>query len=595
MQDSRTSELRAGLENFAFLDKMRDSGPPYNIRTDFLAEIDRLRAEQYSTDLDFQEDLQAIMIRMHDAHTQYVKPMCYHATYVVPFTLRSRLVGSEQRIFAEPATYSKQYEKILNMSLDRFYGREIVAINKLETMTFVGDLAEDLSTESNDLSAAFNQALRDVFYRRLLLFPRPETPSLMVTFGEPGKTEGSVETVEFPWLVFGDDHLGELSACEAHERTLQASLGNEAKGSSDGCRTWLDKEACHYARSVPLVPHGQLTASFSASDIKPVLPDGRPSTISCYTEQRQKGVTLVMKVRSFEPEGMDLNGFIDDALTCLQTPFDFVILDVMQNGGGIVGLGYRLTQILVEKFWREPTRSLYTYDLKHSALMDAYVKATGTRTPWPDSDPSDYVLDPSTLKPFNNSDWYLKPAQRFRGGVLGNYSQKFTMNFGELFAYKADQKPHKFPKPSEIAILSDGTCGSTCATFILVMNEGNLATTVGVGGISQYTMAVSSFAGGTVSNLGMLSRMGELGGLTVPQLITSSAWQFTFFELYSAIYTNTPAQFVMQNPTVRIPWWDFPHPTLLPGVAEKRLKVLYELAMIEVASLNPSVSPVIVV
>jgi len=103
-------------------------------------------------------------------------------------------------------------------------------------------------------------------------------------------------------------------------------------------------------------------------------------------------------------------------------------------------------------------------------------------------------------------------------------------------------------------------------------------------------MAVSSFAGGSVGTMKMLSRMGQSCGIKVPEMLTSSAWQFTFYEVYSAIYANEPAQFVFQNPTVRIPWWDFPHPALLPEIAGKRLKELYDLAIDKVESLNPTIS-----
>jgi len=335
-----------------------------------------------------------------------------------------------------------------------------------------------------------------------------------------------------------------------------------------------------------------LTSGAQESSSVTILPDGRGSTISCFTQRNTSGVALFMKVRSFEPDST--TNFVDDLLTCLQTPFDVVILDVMQNGGGSIDLGYKLATLLVEEFHTNPTKALYKYDIKHSSLMDAFIRTTGAQSPFGDTDGEGVILDPQTLKAFSDNSWYTKAAKHFRGGVLGNYSQPFVWNFSETFAYRGDQKPYKFPKPSELFILSDGTCGSTCATFSLVMNERKLATTIGVGGISQYTMAVSSFAGGSVSNMDNLAQMGAAAGMQVPQFSTTAIWQFTFMEVYSKLYVNAPAQFVMQPPTIRISWWDFPHPSVPASVSQARLGELYGLALREAERLNADTSIVIV-
>merc|ERR550532_1775710 len=267
--------------------------------------------------------------------------------------------------------------------------------------------------------------------------------------------------------------------------------------------------------------------------------------------------------------------------------YDSMVLDVMSNGGGIVCLGYRLAQMLVETFWEEPTKSLYEYDLRHSPLMAAYVQATGALTPDPDATGDDFILEPKSLRRFNSTSWYTEPLQYVRGGVLGNYSHRFKMNCSSCFQYRPEAKPRRWLPPSKLLILTDGLCGSTCATFMMVINEHQVATTVGVGGISEFTMAVSSFAGGAVSNMDVMGRIGKLANRSIPQFSTSAGWQFTWYELYSQVYTNSPVQFVMQPPTVRIPWWDFPHPTVPADQTEQDLARLYDLALGELLRLNP--------
>jgi hypothetical protein len=405
---------------------------------------------------------------------------------------------------------------------------------------------------------------------------------MTLTFRVVGSDNDDLETVSFPWLVMGDRNFGKVSVCAKKGTVLQAPRS---------CRTWREQqELCMFTKTVPSPMF--LTSGAQEGGSVTILPDGRGSTISCFTQRGTSGVALFMKVRSFEPDST--TSFVDDLLTCLQTPFDVVIIDVMQNGGGSIDLGYKLATLLVEEFHKNPTKALYKYDIKHSALMDAFITTMEAQSPFGDSEGAGVVLDPQTLKAFSDSSWYTKAARHFRGGVLGSYSQPFVWNFSETFAYRSEQKPYKFPKPSELFILSDGTCGSTCATFSLVMNERKLATTVGVGGISQYTMAVSSFAGGSVSNMDNIAEMGGAAGMIVPQFLTTASWQFTFMEVYSRVYVNVPAQFVLEPPTIRIPWWDFPHPSVPASVSQARLGELYTMALHEAERLNGDTSIVIV-
>jgi hypothetical protein len=152
--------------------------------------------------------------------------------------------------------------------------------------------------------------------------------------------------------------------------------------------------------------------------------------------------------------------------------------------------------------------------------------------------------------------------------------------------YKAQEKPHKWLKPHELIVLTDGNCGSTCAQFMLVLNEKRLATTAGVGGISEYTMAVSSYVGGSKLELKEFLELGRKIHRNLSDFVTSASWGFTFQEAYSKIYTDTPAQFVQQPPTIRIPWWDFARSGQSPSTQVANLERLYSLASDELFRLN---------
>jgi hypothetical protein len=66
-----------------------------------------------------------------------------------------------------------------------------------------------------------------------------------------------------------------------------------------------------------------------------------------------------MKVGSFFPPGEYedvIAAFLADAATCLSTPHDLLVIDVMQNGGGIVCLGIRLLEMVFQDYAEDHTK-----------------------------------------------------------------------------------------------------------------------------------------------------------------------------------------------------------------------------------------------
>ena len=87
-QEWRTATLDTiskSLENFGFLSLYHNTGPPWNIKLDLMAELERTRALPFANDVEFQEHLQQTLASLLDAHTRYRKPACYNATFMQPF------------------------------------------------------------------------------------------------------------------------------------------------------------------------------------------------------------------------------------------------------------------------------------------------------------------------------------------------------------------------------------------------------------------------------------------------------------------------------------------------------------------------------
>lgn len=90
------------------------------------------------------------------------------------------------------------------------------------------------------------------------------------------------------------------------------------------------------------------------------------------------------------------------------------------------------------------------------------------------------------------NDFYLQ----FTGGKMSWRSNIFALDCREAEAMPANNwRPPKFMPPEKLIILTDGTCGSTCASFTKIPQEAGKATFVGAGGLWKESMDVSSFAG----------------------------------------------------------------------------------------------------
>mmetsp|Transcript_24457 Transcript_24457/g.40746 ORF Transcript_24457/g.40746 Transcript_24457/m.40746 type:complete len:304 (+) Transcript_24457:582-1493(+) len=289
-----------------------------------------------------------------------------------------------------------------------------------------------------------------------------------------------------------------------------------------------------------------------------------------------------MKVASFSPSAPTYidawAGFLGEAQQCLSAEFDMVVVDVMQNGGGYVCLGLRLIELLVEEYEADHTKVQMKYDLPHSPLMDTYVEVVDAPDPYPDPDAVEQILNPATQESYKNGREYYYPGRHVTmGGVQSWRTNLFTLDCREAEAMPADGfKPARFMPPEKLLILTDGTCGSTCAAFTKIPQEAGKATFVGAGGIWGDSMDVSSFAGGFVCNPDYLSNIATWSNTTFPQFATNQRWQFGWAAWYSSKLPSRPAQFTEQDPDYREAFWGFPHTSIDAAVTTAMVSSLYD-------------------
>lgn len=592
--------LSQSLENFGFGALYHATGPPYSIQLDVLGELKHTQSMidrgQFNSDIEFQEHVQSIFQSTQDAHTRYSKPVCYAATFVQPFAFDLRIEPTAGSANEEPVlylmsnvytdTYATYYPHV---PVKELIGAKVELLNGVEFTTEISGWADTHETRSNNRGINFNSAIRSYLYRSAVSFNIVPLNDLKVTL-----TNG--KTITLPWLASYTQGLGDVNYCKAVSTEANVDPAAPYKRSIQYKTPMVDlkpsfakAEDHHPSLLTPPAPLRSEVMFNARPDREVIIAPNSEFMISCFVqtidakEGSEAGVSrvLVMKVASFSPPGFYLTaweGFLNEAQQCLSATYDVVVVDVMQNGGGYVCLGLRLIELLVEDFYNDHTKVQMHYDLPHSALMDKYIDVVNAPDPYPDPEAVEQILNKETQQAFPDGKSYYYPGRKVvQGGVVSWRTNAFSLNCTQAEAMPSvDFKPFKFMTPDRLVILTDGTCGSTCASFTKIPQEAGKATFVGAGGLWGEGMDVSSFAGGFVCNPGYLANIAAWSGTSFPKFLTNQRWQFGWAAWYSAKFPSRPVQFTVQTPDHREPFWGFPHASIDSTVTTEMVSVLYD-------------------
>eukprot|EP01039_Chlorochromonas_danica_P003097 gene3097-3388_t len=592
--------LIQSMENFGFSALYHNTGPPYSLSIDIQSELEKARLmvenNEFATDFDFQEYVQQLFQQPQDAHTRYSKPVCYSATLIQPFAFDLRIIpdanntqDDEPRLFLISNLYTQNYKTIfpdLSTTIDNLIGQEVELLNGIEFTTEISSWGDNHETRSNHRSVRFNAAYRSYMYRSFVSYNVLPVTDLTITL-----KDGSTYT--FPWMAKYTHGLADLSYCAAQPSTTQVTAENSPVAERKKHRLLPPSRIPVHEEPHTYVP--QYLHSAALTDNRPdrevIIPPDNIYQLSCFIQTVKESDTtkaagvsrvLVMKVTSFSPPGDNSTyaaiQFLGNAATCLATNYDMMVVDVMQNGGGYVCLGLRLIEMLVEDYALDHTKVQRHYDLPHSKLMDEYIAVVNDPNPYPDPDDVEQILDPTTQLPFVDGKAYYYPGRNVtQGGKVNWRTNNFALDCRADEALPVpDFRPSKFLPKEKLLIVSDGTCGSTCASFTKIPQEDDTATLIGVGGLWNENIDVASFAGGFVCNPSYLQAIAEATGTTFPKFLTNQNWQFAWSTWYSRKQPSRPTQFTEQNPLYREAFWGFPHASISSSVTTAMVSTLYD-------------------
>jgi len=541
---------------------------------------------RFSTDFGFHDALSNLFNKLRDAHTRYSKPECY-ANFVFRLspsvTLSSIMLNGTQSI-------------VMNDPSGDFDGQVVATIDGVDAFTAVQNWASEYGRDSLDLGTRFNQALKAFTTRPLATYNFPQDESMTFTFQQ------SRATIFLPWVAYSQRNVSSITSLhrlckpqtteirngsipyidyldnglhfDSHEERLQhhrtalqqhieemhSSLKKEQQQQqqpSSKSKSSTSSKTTHSSTHISHATHGSSgqvvyqTKNIIFSIVKPgvgalKIPSFFPSEF---------GLDTIYSIKSI-PE------FLFDIQRVYVLAFEMnvndLIIDLRGNGGGWVCLAMEFLRILFPGTnGSQPAGELFDM-ISSPLLLELATKAAqlprdvySIFSPWK-------FLDPTTLQPYTTTSWLTPGFTYVRGGQTGFYSNMVTDDCSMVDI--PQWNPKYLFSPSNVLILTDGTCGSACALVARNIQERMQARTMVVGGIQGRSQMIASFIGGLVYDLPTLLEEVKLLGLTnspnAPKpLPTSANLRFTLWEQYPWVnraQPPIPAEFVFEASDYRL-------------------------------------------
>lgn len=459
--------------------------------------LDLILQEDWKSDREFQEAVALLLDKVQDAHLSY-SPFCYRQfIFWQPIQLNSLL--RNKRLIANVA-YVKN--DVWPEAKEEWVNCEVTQIDGSEAMDMIVNYAVNNNGESKDVNTCFNNIMNtksyfhgwddgadDLGYHRFV--PAQEFHNYTMRCAKKGTLPIQEDydepfTVQVPWIAqvppnFSNaDNYWSTFCQSAHQ------LDNSKN---------ITKRSIHYdLHELKTIHEGAVFALDSEG--KPVAQNAVGSSKGPYIEFIQlaepNAKVGVIDIQSFSIASGDRDAFTNDFISGLQ---DFeskgvekIILDLSSNGGGDACAG----EFIISTFFNSTPD--YPSDIKYSPFLERVVKTAYEQenTKW-----LDYKAEG-----FNGSSWFTTTKEYKRGQESNvKFSQPVALSCAGWAGSSTKKYENTKWKPSDVLILSDGRCGSTCAIVASRLRLSHKVPAMGLGGIRGNRMQFASFPGGESDRL----------------------------------------------------------------------------------------------
>ncbi|CAE6444364.1 unnamed protein product [Rhizoctonia solani] len=562
---------------------------PYeDVTIDILGELHRIKQSTYSSDFELHQDVSRTIKRLGDGHAGYTN-YCYDSLFVtyLPFPLAILAQpGNEavQNIHIVPEASEiamKEFGggalEIWHSALDRnltdFDGARIISISRQDPWDVVDAYAavsggyQSKATRQNNFFSSYQ--LRGY---QMGDFAQSTLPihgdSISLTLVRNGTT--TEETYEVPYLSRKESGTRNFTnAEELWANNCRAARSTNGESFVDRIARTKGKTTAGAELTSPDDPYST-PARFQSDPIMPQVYRGRRLAVSSLVNDGpqlditlperltptgnvsgtgdmnwfvlEDGKTAVLRLLSFSGSFPDLQQNVLDGIDAVKSKgASRLLIDVTNNGGGIICLASWLHRVLAGPepgldFQPGMNGSVRARELPRK-IVDAIVN---NKTGLSAAELSDSFYSPSAWKDINNKtfpaelDW-LDPGFDVQvNGATDIFSQRIGDTCLPFDLDPPATRPFEF---ENIAIMSNGRCGSSCSLFSILMHLKHKVKTVVVGGKPGTTQQYCGIVGGQSSNFARMdSELKTFGfkndSFAPPDFLTNSfqgiAWRLAF-------------------------------------------------------------------
>ncbi|KAG9128409.1 hypothetical protein FRC07_013749 [Ceratobasidium sp. 392] len=546
---------------------------PFTSNTvDLIGELKRVRSTTYSSDYEIHQDVSKLVNRLGDGHARYLN-YCYDSAYetYLPFpiaVLATPKAMDVQNMYIVPdaseiciknfkGNVIEKWQSALGRNVSDFDGARIVSIDGQDPWTYIDNLAvysggyQAHTTRQNGFFASYS----GLSYRMGDFAQRsrpPQSNTIALTLVRNGTTVE--ETYNIPYLSkLGSKTLPFKDAETFWNRNCLATAstnGSPYYRPSGTPNVEIEARATSDPYSQP--------ARFQSDPIQPVVEDGRILEVSSLIEDGPQdtmalpskfippgnltwvgpmrwymlddGKTAVLQLSSFSGSFWKLQlGVLDGVDQVKSKGATRLLIDLTNNGGGIVCLASWLHRVLAGPQPGLDTQPGLDGSIRAQELSQKIVaKIIANNSA---IDPGKRLIyNPLVRNGVNRApfaadfNWLSVPMDVQVNGISDKFSQKIGDTCLPFALTPPSIKPFEF---ENMAIMTNGRCGSSCSLFSITMATKYNVKTVVVGGKPGTTQQYCGMIGGQSSNfVTMDSQIKTVGlkddTLASPDFLTNS-------------------------------------------------------------------------
>ncbi|KAF9200750.1 hypothetical protein BGZ49_009010 [Haplosporangium sp. Z 27] len=517
-------KVLTSLENlignfYVFVDQAKaPSAAPFKTpRVDLMAGLKKIRATKWKSDYDFNMALTYLTFSANDGHLSYIND-CYNtASFAQPISLYAPVENGVQtvRVF-----YADDTQK--GVPKTGLVDCVVTEIDGVRAIKAIQDFTDRTSAISKDPGVRLNDALASTsWYNDWLISPggfskRWEVPGKATMDYTIKCGSGPVQKITVPWIVTPSDtfmfntfkdtksywDVQCMAPLSPYNNAARNNNKNVGKNSSThdilpGNRFNVAPATTIYRkRGTIKMPGGGKNGRGSAP--KTILNADEvmiTATTAFYKLKNSKACVAVIaseEAAYFKFDPSDYLQFIKGLEMLRDGGCKKLIFDMTNNGGGSVDFAYFINALFFPK-----DKPYFVEDLRDNSYVQGAAKAAVKLSS------SSSIFDArgynsmATRKPFKDASMFTKGVNYKRGGVTQTFTQKNYFAYAWPFLPLA--KNNTLPwKTSDMAIVTNGFCGSACTMIATRFNIVHKVKTYAVGGIHNTSLSYFSFPGGFV-------------------------------------------------------------------------------------------------